>query len=356
MLVCKGEWASKQKRRRRKGRGGDQRKSGCIRISPSPPSPPLPFPYLALDRLPVRGDTTSPMHTLPRHILIELMKVFAIALTGLTAIFMVGGVVREAMDHGLPLTQVGRLIPYVALDMMRYTLPATLLLANTTVFARMAGANEIVAIKALGISPMTIITPALVMAFLVSLVNVWLNDVAVSVRPYRIQRMLSRRSKRSSTTCSAPSVPTVRGFFDQRQTRRGAAIAAGQRDSSGLHRQFGADADHRRGGLTALRPGRKRAQHFAPQFHGGNAGPGDFPESRRGRNPLSDRRCRQARRRRVDAFLAAAVQDSRRGDESSSEKSRPSTRKSWPRPDSRCSPGITPTCSATTSGAVGTTR
>ena len=130
------------------------------------------------------------MHTLPQHILVELVKVFAIALTGLTAVFMVGGIVREAMDRGLPLTQVGRLIPYVALDMMRYTLPATLLLANTTVFARMAGANEIVAIKSLGISPLTIIMPALVMAFLVSLVNVWLNDVAVSVGRTGVQRVI----------------------------------------------------------------------------------------------------------------------------------------------------------------------
>jgi lipopolysaccharide export system permease protein len=130
------------------------------------------------------------MHTLPRHILIELVKVFTIALTGLTAMFVVGGVVREAMGQNLPLTQIGRLIPYVTLDVMRYTLPATLLLANTTVFARMAGSNEIVAIKALGISPMTIITPALVMAFLLSLVNVWLNDVAVSFGRKGVQRVL----------------------------------------------------------------------------------------------------------------------------------------------------------------------
>jgi lipopolysaccharide export system permease protein len=129
------------------------------------------------------------MHTLPRHILFELLKVFAIALSGLTAIFLVGGIVREAMDRGLPLSQMGRLIPYVTLDVMRYTLPATLLLANTTVFARMAGGNEIVAIKALGISPLTIVMPALVMAFLVSLTNVWLNDVAVSIGRTGIQRI-----------------------------------------------------------------------------------------------------------------------------------------------------------------------
>jgi lipopolysaccharide export system permease protein len=131
------------------------------------------------------------MHTLPRHILVELIKVFAIALTGLTAMFVVGGVVREAMGQNLPLTQIGRLIPYVTLDVMRYTLPATLLLANTTVFARMAGANEIVAIKAMGISPVTIVTPALVMAFLLSLANVWLNDVAVSFGRTGIQRVIT---------------------------------------------------------------------------------------------------------------------------------------------------------------------
>ena len=44
----------------------------------------------------------------------------------------------------------------------------------------MSGANEVVAAKALGISPVVLIWPALALALLLSLVTVWLNDLAVS--------------------------------------------------------------------------------------------------------------------------------------------------------------------------------
>jgi lipopolysaccharide export system permease protein len=47
------------------------------------------------------------------------------------------------------------------------------------VYGRLAGQNEIVAIKAMGISPMVVVWPTLVLTFLVSLVAVWLNDVGV---------------------------------------------------------------------------------------------------------------------------------------------------------------------------------
>ena len=59
-------------------------------------------------------------------------------------------------------------------------MPATILLAACSVFGRMSADNEIVAIKSLGISPMVVIYPALSLAFIVSLVAVWINDIAVS--------------------------------------------------------------------------------------------------------------------------------------------------------------------------------
>jgi len=46
--------------------------------------------------------------------------------------------------------------------------PVALLLGCTTVFGRLSSANEIVAIKATGISPMAVIAPALVLGFLLS--------------------------------------------------------------------------------------------------------------------------------------------------------------------------------------------
>lgn len=115
-----------------------------------------------------------------RYVLAELLKVFCVALTGLTLTIMLVGVVKEAISQGLPPYHVMRLIPYILPDALRFSIPVTLLLAVTTVYSRMSGFNEVVALKALGISPVVLVWPALAIAFLLSLVSVWLNDVAVS--------------------------------------------------------------------------------------------------------------------------------------------------------------------------------
>jgi lipopolysaccharide export system permease protein len=120
------------------------------------------------------------MHTLTRYILLELAKVFLIFLFGLTMMMIIVGVVREAAMQSLPLGQVMRLIPYILPDALRVAVPVSLLLATTSVYGRMSGANEVVAVKALGISPMLLLWPAYIAAFFLSLVTVWLNDMAVS--------------------------------------------------------------------------------------------------------------------------------------------------------------------------------
>jgi lipopolysaccharide export system permease protein len=120
------------------------------------------------------------MPILIRYVLADLAKVFLVALAALTMMMLVVGLFREAAQQNLPLSAVLRLVPYILPDALRMTVPVTLLLASTTVFSRMSGANEVVAIKALGISPMVLLWPVLVLSFLLSLLTVWLNDMAVS--------------------------------------------------------------------------------------------------------------------------------------------------------------------------------
>jgi lipopolysaccharide export system permease protein len=66
----------------------------------------------------------------------------------------------------------------------------TLLLACTTVFSRISGANEVVAVKAMGISPMVLLWPVFIFAFMISLATVWLNDLADSWGRSNIQRVV----------------------------------------------------------------------------------------------------------------------------------------------------------------------
>jgi lipopolysaccharide export system permease protein len=99
-------------------------------------------------------------------------------------------VVREAVLQSLPPAQVIWLVPYILPQALQVTMPVTLLLATTIVYGRMSGANEVLAIKAMGIHPMRIVWPTLVGAFLLSLLAVWLNDIAVSWGRHGVQRVL----------------------------------------------------------------------------------------------------------------------------------------------------------------------
>jgi len=120
------------------------------------------------------------MSILSRYVFFELWKVFVVALGCLTLLMMLVGVVREAASQSLPLDEVARLMPYVLPDALRVAVPVTLLLATTAVYGRLSGSNELLAAKSLGISPAVFLWPALFTALLLSLVTVWLNDVAVS--------------------------------------------------------------------------------------------------------------------------------------------------------------------------------
>ncbi len=115
-----------------------------------------------------------------RYILWNLIAVFAVTLAGLTLVLIMAVVAQEAVRQGLGLEPIVRLLPYLMPDALRFALPAAMLFAVCMVYGRMSAANEFVAIKSLGISPLKALWPALALAFLVSLVAVWLNDAAVS--------------------------------------------------------------------------------------------------------------------------------------------------------------------------------
>jgi len=129
------------------------------------------------------------MAILPRYVLFEVVKVFLVSVTALTLLVIIGYVGREAASQGLPMGPTIRLVPYFLPITLRITIPMTLLLACTSVFARMSGANEIVAVKAMGISPVVLLLPVYVFAFLMSLLTVWLNDLAVSWGQANIQKV-----------------------------------------------------------------------------------------------------------------------------------------------------------------------
>lgn len=130
------------------------------------------------------------MRILTKYVLKELVQVFLLTLIAMTMLLLLLGVTREALDQGLGLTQIMLLVPYVLPDAMRFAVPFSILLSTSYTYGRMSSTNEIVALKSMGISAMSVLWPAFILAFLLSLSAVWLNDLAVSWGRKGVQRVI----------------------------------------------------------------------------------------------------------------------------------------------------------------------
>lgn len=130
------------------------------------------------------------MNIITRHVLWELTRVFLLTLTALTALMLLVGVAQEAVRQGLGLTPILRLLPYLLPNALCFAIPGAILFTATSVFGRMSADNEVTALKSMGISPLTIVWPALIGAFLLSLLVVWLNDIAFSWGYSGVQRVV----------------------------------------------------------------------------------------------------------------------------------------------------------------------
>jgi len=130
------------------------------------------------------------MTKVTRYVTGELLKAFLVSLTGMTLLMLIVGLAHEALRQGLGPEPILKLVPYALPNALRFAVPATILFAVCSVYGRMSASNEVTAMKALGISPMRSLLPALGLAFFVSLVAVWLNDVAVSWGRKGMQRVV----------------------------------------------------------------------------------------------------------------------------------------------------------------------
>jgi len=120
------------------------------------------------------------MYILTRYVVWEVLKFFLAALVGLTLVVTLGMGVKEGLSRGLPPEVMLRTMPFMLPEMLGITIPVAMLYAVSSVFGRMTGANEVVALKSLGISPMAVVWPVLVLATFMSLGTVWMYEIAAS--------------------------------------------------------------------------------------------------------------------------------------------------------------------------------
>ena len=120
------------------------------------------------------------MNRITRYIITEFAVVFSISVTVMTMLMVLIFLVQEGLRENLTLGTIAELIPYTIPTALSFAIPGTCLFATCIVYGRLSATNEIVAIKAQGIAPSRLIFPGLVVAFLLSLCTLYLNDIAVS--------------------------------------------------------------------------------------------------------------------------------------------------------------------------------
>src|SRR5436305_6758727 len=118
--------------------------------------------------------------TITRYITWELIGWLAVVLVMLTFVLVLVVVAGEATRMNLGLGPTLKLLPYVLPTALAYAAPCAMLFTICLVYGRMSADNEVVATKALGITPVVLLWPAWLLAFGLSLIGVWLTDLAFS--------------------------------------------------------------------------------------------------------------------------------------------------------------------------------
>jgi lipopolysaccharide export system permease protein len=118
-------------------------------------------------------------NTLNRMIFWELVRVFLLSLGTLTGLFLIVGLIQQASQMGLTLTQIIKAIPLFVPSTLPLTIPATTLFASCVVYGRLSHDNEVVALKAAGVHLYRIITPAVLLGVLTTAVTAGLYHTTI---------------------------------------------------------------------------------------------------------------------------------------------------------------------------------
>ena len=104
---------------------------------------------------------------LVRYVLKELIGPFLAALFGITFLFVVDFLVKildNVLSKGLPASTVLEIFALNLAWMLSLSIPMAVLVACLMAFGRMSGDQEITAVKAAGISPLSLMRPVLLVA------------------------------------------------------------------------------------------------------------------------------------------------------------------------------------------------
>jgi lipopolysaccharide export system permease protein len=132
----------------------------------------------------IRPAVAHMMNELQRQAVVGTLRVFVLASLVALVLISVGTGAQEGIRRGLPPHLVLHTMPFVAAETLRLVIPGCLLFGVCSVFGDMSASNEILALKALGIHPLRVVWPVLLLAAMLSVFTYGLYEVcAVWGRP-----------------------------------------------------------------------------------------------------------------------------------------------------------------------------
>ncbi len=123
--------------------------------------------------------TGSRLKIISRYVVREHIGPFAFALIALTSLMLLNFISRqfgELVGKGLPWSAIGQFFLLSIPFTLALTVPMSVLVAVLYAFTRLASENEVMAMKANGVSPWRLVAPALVGGVLMSIALLAFND------------------------------------------------------------------------------------------------------------------------------------------------------------------------------------
>jgi lipopolysaccharide export system permease protein len=117
------------------------------------------------------------MSPITRSLIFEMSKVFLTAMGVIAATLIFTDIVKEMQLHDIPASQIIQLLPYVVPYAVKTGFHGALIFATCVTYGRFAASNELLAVKSMGISPLIMMWPAVLLGVLLMPVAAWLHEL-----------------------------------------------------------------------------------------------------------------------------------------------------------------------------------
>jgi lipopolysaccharide export system permease protein len=149
------------------------------------------------------------MKILRDYVIKEILSPLIASLAVFTFVLLTGNMFKLAdliINKGVDAVDVFKLFIYLIPYILSYTIPMAILTATILCFSRLASDNEVIAMKASGISLYKIGLPVLVIAFIISLGSVYLNDRILPASHFATKKLVKGVAMKNPAAYLEPGV------------------------------------------------------------------------------------------------------------------------------------------------------